>query len=86
MTDLNEPKHAKPALLSNKAYDTLMNTVLLALPALGTFYFTIAQFWGLPYAEEVVGTLAALAILVGVILKVSKSSYIASEAQKDSSQ
>ena len=79
------PKHMKAStipsfLLTNRQYDVLTDLVQLFLPALGTFYFTIAQFWGLPNAEAVVGTLAALAVLLGVALKISKKTYNASDA------
>lgn len=56
-------------------YDTLKNYALLYLPGLGTLYFTIASIWHLPYAEEVVGTIAAVDTFLGVILKISTSNY-----------
>lgn len=69
-----EPVVNKP-FLSNKVYDFLKNLVQLILPALGTLYFTLATIWGLPAAEEVVGTLAAFATFGGVTLRLSKPSY-----------
>lgn len=65
----------KKPFLSGRVYDFLKNMVQLILPALGTFYFTIAAIWGLPAAEEVVGTLAAVATFGGVTLRLSKQSY-----------
>lgn len=70
-------------LLSDSMYDSLKNAAQLGIPALGTFYFTVAQIWGLPYGEEVVGTLMALNTLLGVLLHYSSKSYAASESKYD---
>jgi small nuclear ribonucleoprotein (snRNP)-like protein len=54
---------------------------LVALPAVGTLYFTLAQIWGLPSAEEVVGTIVAVDTFMGVILQISSTNYNSSTAQ-----
>lgn len=74
--------NTKP-MLSDRVYDVLGNIVKLGLPAIGTAYFTIAQIWGFPYGEEVVGTLAALATLGGVMLLISKRQYDKSDDKFD---
>lgn len=61
--------------LSNKTYDILKWIARYLLPGLGTLYFTLSAIWGLPYGEEVVGTLAALTTFLGVILGVSTKKY-----------
>lgn len=61
--------------MSNKTYDVLKAIALTWLPALGTLYFTIAGIWGLPYAEQIVGTIVAIDTFLGVILGISTSSY-----------
>lgn len=61
--------------LSNGAYDNVKRAVTLVLPALGALYFGVAQIWGLPNGEEVVGTIAALNVFLGVLLNVSSHSY-----------
>lgn len=61
--------------ISNKMYDMLSNTVKLVLPALGTLYFTIASVWGFPYGDQVVGSLAAIATFLGVVLTVAKRGW-----------
>ena len=58
--------------ISDKTYNRLNNTVKIILPAIGTFYFTMASIWGLPYGEQVVGSLAALTVLLGVIITLAK--------------
>jgi hypothetical protein len=61
--------------LSNKTYDVLSNAVKLVIPAIGTLYFTIATVWDLPYGDEVVGSLAALATFLGVTLAFAKKAW-----------
>lgn len=61
--------------LSNKLYDILSYVSMIVLPALGTFYFTLAQIWFFPYGEEIVGTIAAVTTLLGTCLKVSSYHY-----------
>lgn len=58
--------------MSDAMYNRLNNTVKLILPALGTFYFTFSNVWGLPYGEQVVGSLAALTVFLGVVLTLVK--------------
>lgn len=61
--------------ISNKTYDALSNTVKLVLPAIGTLYFTLASVWELPYGDQVVGSLAALATFLGVVLAIAKRGW-----------
>jgi len=75
MSESSHRAQVKTPLLSNGAYDKLKHTVVLALPALGALYFGIAGIWGLPYAEQVVGTLAAFNTFLGLVLGASKKSY-----------
>lgn len=61
--------------LSNKAYDTLKWIGQILLPGLGTLYFAIAGIWGLPYCEQVVGTLSAITVFIGMLLGLSAAKY-----------
>ena len=61
--------------MSNKTYDILKWIAQILLPAIGTLYFAIAQIWGLPYAEQIVGTITALDAFLGAILGVSTMAY-----------
>ena len=61
--------------MSNKAYDVLKFIAQIVLPAVATLYFTLAQIWGLPWAEQIVGTITAIDTFLGVILGVSTSTY-----------
>lgn len=60
--------------MSNKCYDNL-RIVQIVLPALGTLYFTLADIWYLPYGEQVMATVGALATFLGVLLKISSNQY-----------
>ena len=61
--------------LSNKTYDRLKWIAQYLLPALGTLYFTVSEIWGLPYGEQVVGTITAVDTFLGVVLGVSAAEY-----------
>ena len=61
--------------MCNKTYDILKWTAQLALPAIGTLYAALAGIWGLPYTEQVVGTILAVDTFLGAILGISSASY-----------
>lgn len=61
--------------MSDSTYDFLNRIVKYILPAVGTLYFGLAQIWGFPYGEEVVGTVAVLATFFGIVLAISKKNY-----------
>lgn len=70
-------------LLSDKLYFILSNCVLVIFPSLGTLYFVLAQIWGLPAAQEVLGSIVAVDTFLGVIVKVGETSYKQSESAYD---
>ena len=61
--------------LSDKNYDILKWLAQYLLPALGTLYFALASIWGLPYGEQIVGTITAVDAFLGAILGISTMSY-----------
>lgn len=61
--------------LNNKWYDRLKWVAMYLLPGLGTLYFALASIWGLPYGEEIVGTITAVDTFLGVILGISTANY-----------
>lgn len=61
--------------ISNQVYDVLKWIAQYVLPALGTLYFALASIWGLPYGEQIVGTITAVDAFLGVLLGVSTASY-----------
>ena len=68
-------------MITGKLYNILKFLALVVLPAVGTLYFTLAAIWGLPAAEQVVGTIVAMDTFLGVILQISSTSYNSSTAQ-----
>lgn len=61
--------------MNNKTYDTLKWIAQYLLPALGALYFALAGIWGLPYGEQIVGTIVAVDTFLGVILGISTAQY-----------
>lgn len=61
--------------IANKTYDILKYIAQIALPALGTLYFALSTIWGLPYGEQVVGTITAIDAFLGALLGISSANY-----------
>lgn len=59
----------------DKVYDILKWIALVVLPALGVFYTTLAQTWGLPYSEQIPTTIAAVGLFLGALLGFSAAAY-----------
>lgn len=62
-------------MITGKLYAALKWIAQLFLPALGTLYFTLAGIWHLGSGEEVVGTIMAVDLFLGVILGISQVNY-----------
>lgn len=62
-------------MFSDKTYNVLKWVAQYLLPASGTLYFALASIWGLPYGEQVIGTITAFDIFLGVILGISTNQY-----------
>lgn len=62
-------------ILNNKVYDILKWAVTLVLPATATLYFAMSNIWGLPYGEEIVGTITAITAFLGAIMGISSHNY-----------
>lgn len=58
--------------ISNDLYDKLRDLVEIYLPGLGTLYFTLSGIWGFPYGEQIVGTITATCVFLGLFLKKSR--------------
>lgn len=61
--------------MSDKVYDILKFVAQIVLPAVGTLYFALASIWGLPYAEQIVGTITAIDAFLGALLGISTVKY-----------
>lgn len=61
--------------MSDKVYDVLKWVAQVVLPAIGALYFGLASIWGLPYAQEIVGTITCLDAFLGALLGISTVQY-----------
>ena len=61
--------------MSNKTYDILKYIAMIVLPAAGTLYFALSQIWGLPFGEEIVGSITAVDAFLGALLGLSTAQY-----------
>lgn len=68
--------------IPDKLYDVLKWIAMYFLPAAGTLYFALAGIWGLPYGEEIVGTITAVDTFLGVLLGIASATYHKAQ-QKD---
>ena len=62
-------------LMSDKIYDILKYIAQIVLPAIAALYAALAGIWGFPYGEEIVGTISALDLFMGTLLKISQTKY-----------
>lgn len=67
--------------LSSKIYDTLKWVTQILLPAAGTLYFTLSGIWGLPAGQQVVGSITAVVLFLGLVLNVNSKLYYNSDAR-----
>ena len=58
--------------MSNKVYDVLKFVAQIVLPAIATLYVTLAGIWGLPFSEQIGGTVMAVDTFLGAILMISE--------------
>lgn len=70
-------------LINDKVYSILKWTIQYFLPSIGTLYFTLTSIWGLPYGQQVLGTISAINIFIGVVVGISSSTYKKSGAGTD---
>ena len=70
-------------MFSNKVYDVLKVITMIVLPAIGTLYFALAEIWHLPASEQVVGTIAAVTVFLGSLLKISSNQYYNNQEQEE---
>ena len=61
--------------MTNKTYDILKWVAQLLLPALAALYAALASIWGFPYGEQIVGTISAVDVFLGAVLKISSDNY-----------
>lgn len=62
-------------VMSDKMYNAAKRLVQIILPAISALYFGLAQIWGFPDPEKVVGTIAVFTTFLGVSLGISHRTY-----------
>jgi hypothetical protein len=69
--------------LPGRAYDVVKWVVQIVLPALATLYFSLGQIWNLPKESEIIGSITALTVFLGVLLGLSSAAYNRSDSRYD---
>ena len=72
---LKEKQKEREIDMSNRTYDILKYIAQIVLPAIGALYFGLASIWGLPYAQEIVGTITCIDAFLGALLGISTVQY-----------
>ena len=62
-------------LFTNGVYNKLKFVVQILLPAFATLYFTLSEVWHFPNTSTVMATFTAIAAFLGVLLKMSTTTY-----------
>lgn len=60
--------------MSNRTYDIIKKIALLIAPAV-VFMTALVDIWGIPYGSQIVATLAALDVFVGVAVEILAANY-----------
>ena len=68
-------------VFGDKLYNKLKWLTIVFLPACSTLYFALSGVWGLPYTTQVIGTIAAFTVFLGVLLGISTKGYNSSDAR-----
>ena len=61
--------------LNEKTYEFFKWLVQIVLPACAVLYSALAALWGFPFAEAIVGTISAVAVFLGTVMRISTSNY-----------
>lgn len=80
---MSDPAPDSGFVMSPGLYNKVKFFVLTVLPASSTLYFTLGAVWGLPAVEQVVGTLAAVATFLGVLVGIASNTFKKSDARFD---
>lgn len=69
--------------LPDNVYNVLKWITMILLPAIATLYFALSGIWGFPYAEQIVGTIAAVETFLGALLGISTLTYNKQNKQQE---
>lgn len=68
--------------LQNQTYDKLKHVAWVLAPLI-TFIGAVLSIWGVPHAEKITATLAALDTLLGSLLTISNANYHAEQEEEN---
>jgi putative holin Dp-1 len=69
--------------LSNAWYNRIKWIITIGLPAVGAFYFGLAQLWDFPRISGVNGTINLIITFLGLLIGYSTKQYNKTENQPD---
>ena len=78
-----EDENGVKPMMSDALYDRLNFVAKVLLPGVGALYFALSQIWGLPKGEEVVGTITAIDVFLGLLLVRANGRYLESDEWAD---
>lgn len=61
--------------MKDSTYNNTKWVAMILLPALAVLYLALAALWGLPYAQEIAGTISAVDVFLGALLGISTNAY-----------
>lgn len=74
---------ASTQVFSNRLYNWLVFVAQIVLPLLATLWFTVGSTWNLSHTTEVVGTITAVDLFLGGLLKYASVKYYKSGSNFD---
>lgn len=86
MSPVDNVATARPAWsvnISDALYNRLKWATQYLLPAVAVFYVSISEIWDLGHGAQVLGTIAAVEALMGVVLGLSSRAYNHDEQRFD---
>lgn len=83
MTHAASTTEVKKPLFTNKTYDAIKWVAQYFMPAAATLYGTLGTIWGWPHIEQVIASISAVALFLGVVQGIGAKSYKASDAPFD---
>lgn len=60
---------------SNRTYNVIKYVLEVVIPAFIVLYATVGGYWGWSMIEQVVGTIAAVGLFLGIALGISRKQY-----------
>jgi hypothetical protein len=69
--------------MNSKVYDLLKWIALILLPGVGALYFALGQLWNFPAVEQVVGSITAIDVFLGMLINKTSKNHAVSNVVGD---